>query len=52
MSAKGGPLAITATWREGVLAKAEVETFQKKFYEILARVAQGGIAKDADMSEL
>jgi hypothetical protein len=51
MSAKGGPLSVTATWREGVFKDAAIQAFVENFQGVLERVAAGGIAEGASLSE-
>jgi hypothetical protein len=46
MSAKGGPLSVTATWREGVFKDAAIQAFVENFQGVLDRVAAGVIVHD------
>jgi hypothetical protein len=42
---------VTATWREGVFKDAAIQAFVENFQGVLDRVAAGGIAEGASLSE-
>jgi hypothetical protein len=52
MSVKGGPLLISATWREGVFKDHEMESFHVDLKDLLTRIANDAIPEDAKLSQL
>jgi hypothetical protein len=52
MSVKGGPLATTATWREGIFRDVDMKAFQEKFGDTISRISEGEVGEALIMSTM